>query len=334
MDVQGINYNYKSLDAFHRSHPLTPIINSETAACTCARGTYVTNATSGHQSQYNCVSKACLGGYTLEQGWTELASREYMMGGMFWSGFDYLGEPAPYSWPERNSNWGIHDMAGFRKDMFYYYQSVWTTQPMLHLFPHWNWEGLLPNGAGNVSVWCYTNADSVELSLNGASLGRQAVPPMGHVEWEVPFAAGELTAVGYKSGARWANATVATAKEAHRISLEVVVPSDHTLRADGQDAALVAATIVDSDGVAVPDASDLVTFTASGRAAVVGVSNGDPASHEPIRAATHSAFHGKVAAVVQSSKVEEVAASSTVTVVASAPGLQQGTVTLTLADSR
>ena len=225
-------------------------------------------------------------------------------------------------------------MAGFKKDMYWYYRSVWTTLPVLHIFPHWNWEELLPNGAGNVSVWCYTNADSVELSLNGASLGRQAVPPMGHVEWDVPFAAGELTAVGYKSGARWANATVATAKEAHRISLEVVVPSDHTLRADGQDAALVAATIVDADGVPCPAASDVVTFATAGQAAVVGVSNGDPASHERIRATMHSAFHGKVAAVVQSSKVEEEAASSTVTVVASAPGLQQGTATLTLADSR
>ena len=117
LDVQGINYNYGILDNFHSAHPLVPIVSSETAACTCARGQYVTNATAGHMSQYHCVEERCLGGTTLEQGVAELEQRSFVMGGFYWSGFDYLGEPAPYAWPERNSNWGIHDLAGFRKDM-------------------------------------------------------------------------------------------------------------------------------------------------------------------------------------------------------------------------
>ena len=115
LDVQGINYNYGILDSFHAAHPTVPIVSSETAACTCARGQYITNATAGHMSQYHCIEDQCLGGTTLQQGVSELEQRSFVMGGFFWSGFDYLGEPAPYSWPERNSNWGIHDLAGFRK---------------------------------------------------------------------------------------------------------------------------------------------------------------------------------------------------------------------------
>ena len=118
LDVQGFNYNYNQLDAWHAAHPLVPVISSETAACTCARGVYVTNVTAEHVDQMHCVDAKCLGGTTLEEGWSFVADREWMHGGFYWSGFDYLGEPSPYAWPERNSNWGIHDLAGFRKDMY------------------------------------------------------------------------------------------------------------------------------------------------------------------------------------------------------------------------
>ena len=308
----------------------------------CKRSVYVTNASAGHQSQYNCIENKCLGGTTLEQGVTELEQRSFVMGGVLWSGFDYLGEPAPYPWPERNSNWGIHDLAGFRKDMYYYYRAAWTTAPVLHLFPHWNWAELLPGGAGNVSVWAFTNADSVHLSLNGVPLPEQppqgrAVPKMGHANWSVSFVAGTLTAIGYKDGEVSCNASVSTATAPARIELTLVAPKSGILLSNGQDSALVSATVLDAHGVPVPDASHRIHFATSSRqdAEVVGVANGDPANHEPTRGAKIAAFHGKAAAVIRvggglSDAVRDGIPSLSLTVTASAIGLKSGEVSLQL----
>ena len=164
------------------------------------------------------------------------------------------------------------------------------------------------------------------------------MPAMGHVEWLVPWAAGELLATGYKAGQPYCNASVKTAQAAHSISLEVVSGKDISgadLRADGQDAAIVAATVVDAEGVAVPDASHYISFTTATGGAVVGIANGDPASLERTRAAQGSAFHGKIAAIVQRAVAASAVAAEQplgpLTVTASSPGLAAGTVALALA---
>jgi beta-galactosidase len=226
--------------------------------------------------------------------------------------------------------------------MYYYYRAAWTSageDPVMHIFPHWNW-AVLPPSNNTVSVRVFSNADTVTLTLNGQLVGSQdtPVPPMGHVQWSVPWVAGELVATGRRRGQLHGQASVKTAKTAHALSLQVISPTDSTgsqLRADGQDAAIVAVTVVDEDGTTVPDADHHISFSTSGGcgSSVVGIANGDPASLERTRAADGSAFNGKIAAIVQ----QTVAAPLTgcimqqkppLQVSASSPGLVSATITL------
>src|SRR5206468_11838632 len=124
-----------------------------------------------------------------------------------WSGFDCLGEPTPYEWPARSSYFGVVDLAGLPKDPFYLCQSEWTTRPMLHVFPHWNWAP-----GDTIDVWAYTNAEEVELFLNGASLGVKRKPEnVSHLTWRVAYAPGTLRAVARTGGQVMTTAEVKTA---------------------------------------------------------------------------------------------------------------------------
>eukprot|EP01123_Difflugia_compressa_P002326 TRINITY_DN13023_c0_g1_i1.p1 TRINITY_DN13023_c0_g1~~TRINITY_DN13023_c0_g1_i1.p1 ORF type:complete len:604 (-),score=124.96 TRINITY_DN13023_c0_g1_i1:7-1716(-) len=131
LDLQGVNYNYGELDPYHKAYPAKPMIGSETASCTGARGIYTTNDTIAHESIFNAHGCA-------REWWTADATRNFMAGGFAWTGFDYKGEPTPYGWPCINSNFGVIDIAGFPKDTFWYYQSWWINKLVLHVFPHWN----------------------------------------------------------------------------------------------------------------------------------------------------------------------------------------------------
>ena len=126
-------------------------------------------------------------GETAEEWWTFYGTREWEAGGFAWTGFDYRGEPTPYGWPSINSQFGIVDMCGFPKDNFFYYKAWWGKEPMLHLFPHWNFEG---REGEEIPVWVYSNLDEVELFVNGQSQGSKKVPHLGHVEWKVQVRAG------------------------------------------------------------------------------------------------------------------------------------------------
>ena len=136
-------------------------------------------------------------GETAEEWWKFYATREWEAGGFFWTGFDYRGEPTPYGWPSVNSQTGVIDMCGSPKDNFYYYKAWWGTEPALHLFPHWNFEG---REGDIIPVWAYSNLEEVELFVNGKSLGQQKVPHLGHVEWKVRYEPGAIEARGYKAG--------------------------------------------------------------------------------------------------------------------------------------
>lgn len=217
------------------------------------------------------------------------------MAGLFvWSGFDYLGEPTPYSWPARSSYFGIIDLAGFPKDAYYLYQSEWTHKPVLHIFPYWNWQ---PGEV--VDVWVYYNdADEVELYLNGKSLGaRRKNGDQLHVIWRVKYQPGILKAVSRKNGKVVLTREIRTAGKPAKIEL---MPDRDTINANGDDLSFITAKIVDADGNLVPYANNLITFSISGAGTIAGTNNGYEADLESFKDHQHKAYNGLCLVVVQS----------------------------------
>jgi beta-galactosidase len=308
IDLQGFNYFPDKYQWFHALRPQQPIVATETASQVGTRGIYAEDKAQGYVSSYSTIA---------EKAWQPQAEMEFVMGGFVWTGFDYKGEPSPSEWPCVNSHYGIMDICGFPKDIYYYYQSWWTNQPVLHIMPHWNWPG---KEGQEIAVWVYSNCDEVELFLNGTSLGKQAMPKNQHLEWKVKYAPGELTAKGIYQGKPVAS-TVETTGEAASIVLE---PDRTTLKADGADLAVVKVKIVDAKGRVVPTANNLVRFKVSGAGAVLGVGNGDPSCHEPDKALQRSAFNGLAQLLVQTTR-----RPGKITVQAVADGLNPATVTLT-----
>jgi len=235
-----------------------------------------------------------------EDWWKLAAENNYWLGGFVWTGFDYRGEPTPYKWPNINSHFGIMDVCGFPKNIYYYYKSWWTDEDVLHISPHWNW----PDKVGKtIDVWVNTNADDVELFLNGKSLGKKEMPRNSHLKWEnVVYEPGTLEAVAYKKG-RKLTSKVETTGQASKI---IVSPDKTIMLADGQDANIVNISFLDDKGREVPDANNMVYFTLLGDAKIIGVGNGDPSSHEPDKcvdgAWQRSAFNGKCQVIIQSGK--------------------------------
>ncbi len=243
---------------------------------------------------------------------------DFISGQFVWTGFDYLGEPTPYEYPARSSYFGIIDLAGFPKDIYYLYQSEWQNDTdVLHLFPHWNWEE-----GKDVDVWAYyNNADEVELYLNGESVGVSAkTPDRLHAFWRLPFTPGTLTAVSRRNGKEVARDTVVTAGEPYALRL---TPDRDTISADGYDLCYLTAEVVDADGNVCPWADNEITFAVDGTAFNAGVDNGCQFSHERFKADNRKAFYGKALLIAQNNGEE-----GAFTVTATAPGLQPAAVTL------
>ncbi len=235
-------------------------------------------------------------GYTGEKDLLALRHAPWMAGEFVWTGFDYIGEPTPYTWPSRSSYFGIIDLAGFPKDRYYIYRSVWRPEPLVHLLPHWTW----PEFAGKeIPVWAVTNCDSVELFLNGKSLGEKKLDREKslHVEFSVPYAPGTLRAVAKKGGKEVASDEVRTAGKPKRLTLR---PDREKFLADGDDLSFVEVRVVDEQGIVCPGASDLVRFHLSGPATIAGVDNGDPINLESFKGDKHKVFHGLGLVVVNS----------------------------------
>jgi beta-galactosidase len=236
-----------------------------------------------------------------------------------WTGFDYIGEPTPYQWPARSSYFGIVDLAGFAKDRYYFYRSVWRPEPLVHLLPHWNW----PQFQGRqIPVWCVTNCDSVELRLGGKPLGEKTLDRKKalHVEWQVPYAPGKLEAIGKKSGQVVARDEVVTAGPAVRVLLKA---DRAKIAADGEDLAFVEVRVIDRRGRVCPDADALVRFRLSGPGVLAGVDNGDPINHESFKADRHKVFHGLGLAVVKAGRTP-----GEITLRAEAEGLEPARIVL------
>ena len=298
MDVRGFNYHIAELDDYHKEHPTQPIIFSEVSSMVSSRGMYVKDSIKGYLPDYDLNKPRW--GQTAEEWWKFTVDRPWLMGGFVWTGFDYRGEPTPFTWPNVNSHFGIMDVCGFPKNTYYYYQSWWTDKDVIKIYPHWNGH----KTGDKVNVWCNSNADEVELLLNGKSLGKKAMPRNGHLEWDVVYEPGKLEAIGFKSG-KTIRTAVETTDKAYQI---VLTPDRKTIKADGNDVSVINVTVFDSKGREIPDAMNLIQFTLAGEARILGVGNGDPSSHEADNCLDgnwkRSLFNGKCQIILQSPEKE------------------------------
>jgi beta-galactosidase len=290
-DVIGFNYGLERPDGFHKEHPKRPVYGSETSSAISTRGAYSTDRLRNTVNDYNGV---VFWGETAEEWWKFYGTRDWEAGGFAWTGFDYRGEPTPYGWPSINSQFGIVDMCGFPKDTFYYYKAWWGKEPSLHLFPHWNFEG---REGDIIPVWVYSNADEVELFVNGQSAGSQKVPHLGHVEWKVKYEPGVIEARGSRDG----KVILTEKRETTGPTVAIRLTADRTeIDADGEDVAVLKVEALDKEGRAVPTADNLIGFKVSGNGALIGVGNGNPNCQESDKEPKRSLFNGLAQVIVQS----------------------------------
>jgi beta-galactosidase len=274
IEVRGWNYHVGGeMDSYHAGHPTQPEVGTEQASTVSTRGIYESDKVRGYVSAYD--DNAPSWAHTAETWWSYFADRPWLSGGFVWTGFDYRGEPTPYAWPCINSHFGVLDVCGFPKDNFYYYQSWWTTNIVLHLLPHWNWLG---KEGQEIRVDALSNCDEVELFLNGQSLGKQAMKRNSKLSWQVKYAPGTLSAKGFNGGKVVAETKVETTGEPAAIQL---TPNRATINADGEDVSVFTVCVTDAQGRVVPTASNRISFELSGAGKILGVGNGDPSCHEP-----------------------------------------------------
>ncbi len=293
--VRGFNYRQFAVEAYHNDHPTQPVMGTEMGSTVTTRGIYVKDTINAYVPDQDITapwwaSKA-------EEWWPLAATNTWMLGGFIWTGFDYRGEPTPYEWPNINSHFGMMDVCGFPKNIYYYYQSWWSDKDVLHISPHWNWKGKEGNP---VDVWVNSNANDVELFLNGKSLGKKAMPANKHLQWSVPYQPGILEAVGFKNNQK-ITTKVETTDESYKL---IITPAITTLHANGQDATVMNISVVDKKGREVPDADNLIQFSLTGNSKIIGVGNGNPSSHEADKCAEGSwqrrLFNGKCQLIFQS----------------------------------
>ncbi|QKW59420.1 DUF4982 domain-containing protein [Streptomyces sp. NA03103] len=364
LDGLGLNYNTaKSVDDLHAAYPHLFLFESESSSETSTRGTYQEpehlntgeNHTPGGRATSSYDNNLASWTMSGEYGHKKDRDRRWFAGQFLWSGIDYIGEPTPYDvFPVKASFFGAVDTAGFPKDMYHLFRSQWTDEPMVHLLPTtWN-----HREGDTVEVWAYSNVDTVELYLNGTSLGTrrfdrkktvdgrtylETTEPTGddktftdgpypgsytspngsagklHLTWKVPFAAGELKAVARRGGRTVATDVLRTADTPHALRL---TPDRESVDADGRSLVFVTAEVVDRHGVVVPGAEHLISFDVAG-GSLAGLDNGRQESAERYQASTRTAFHGKALAIVRSGT-----RPGTVRVTARADGLRTGTATV------
>ncbi|HSD66093.1 MAG TPA: beta-galactosidase GalB [Vicinamibacteria bacterium] len=334
VDIPGFNYGVRQYAKILEEHPGWTIVGAETASCVSSRGAYHLPV-----EKYEKHPSLQITGYdVVAPPWAYCPDVEFaglertpaVLGEFVWTGFDYLGEPTPYfawnqprdekDWPARSSYFGIVDLAGFPKDRFYLYQSQWTDgarAPMVHVLPHWNWAG---REGQPIPVMAYTNAEEVELFLNGLSMGRKKkggetfeipvgqkisddlrFPTKYRLVWPVPYAPGTLKAVAYNGGRPVATTEVKTAGAPARVVLEA---DRARIRADGEDLSFVSVRMEDSNGNLVPGSDNLVRFTVEGAGRIAAVDNGNAASVEPFQSDQRKAFNGLALLIVRSKRGE------------------------------
>ena len=293
-DIIGFNYNLQHPDGYHQKHPNKPVYGSETSSALSTRGVYSTDPLRNTVSAYD-VNKPSWG-ETAEEWWTFYGTRDWTAGGFVWTGFDYRGEPTPYGWPSINSQFGIVDMCGYPKDTFFYYKAWWGKEPVLHLFPHWNWEG---REGESIKIWVHSNLDEVELFVNNESAGIQKVPHLGHLEWAVKYQPGAIEARGSKAG----KVVLTEKRETTGEPVSIKLTADRSeIDANGEDIAIVRVEALDKQGRPVPTAGNLIGFKVEGSGRLIGVGNGDPNCQESDKEPRRSLFNGLAQVILQSTK--------------------------------
>lgn len=313
--VRGFNYNLSSLDEYHNLQPNQPIMGTEVGSTVTTRGIYTKDTIQCYLTDFDENYPPWAS--TAEQWWTLASERPWFMGGFVWTGFDYRGEPTPYHWPNIGSHFGIMDACGFPKNIYYYYQSWWTDKDVLHIAPHWNWPG---KEGKKIKVWINSNAQEVELYLNGKSLGRKNMPINGHLTWDIIYKPGQLKAVAYKAGRQF-QTTVETTGTAQTILMKT---DKKCMYANGKDAVVVNVSLIDQKGLSIPDANQTIDFELEGDAKIIGSGNGDPSCHErdiSKRRTSRSLFNGKCQLIIRSGYQE-----GTFRLTAKSPSLESSTI--------
>lgn len=338
LDVLGFNYKLYDYEALPQRFPGQKFIATETASALETRGVYQfpsdsiriwppdykAQDTFAHGNKdFTCAAydnTHAYWGATHEKSWLAVKKNSHIAGLFVWSGFDYLGEPLPYpKFPSRSSYYGIVDLAGFPKDVYYMYQSEWTDKPVLHVFPHWNWKQ-----GDTVDVWAYyNNADAAELYVNGKSAGkRQKTDSTLHVMWRVPYKAGSIKVITTRNEKSVLTKEIKTAGQAARIEL---IAGKSVLKADGKNLCFVTARITDRSGNLVPDANNQVIFSLKGAATIAGTDNGYQADTVSLKSPVRNCWKGLALAIIQSGEKK-----GNITLTAKSPGLKPASISLKL----
>ena len=358
IDLVGWNYKPRKYEEVLEKHPDWIVYGSETSSTVSSRGTYhlpiekYVKHESLEITSYDFIGPPWA--YPPDIEFEALEKTPNNLGEFIWTGFDYLGEPTPYGgkdnstngywngdWPARSSYFGAVDLCGLPKDRFYLYQSQWTSTPMVHVLPHWNWEG---KEGEIIPVVSYTNAEEVELFVNGKSFGRKRkgidkTPiPINFIDWEggrykgthmspyrlmweVPYQPGSLKVVAYTNGVVVAEKRINTAGKPAKIEL---IPDRDILDADGQDISFITVRITDKDGNICPMANHLVEFSVSDLGTIAAVGNGDPATTAPFQSNQRNAFNGLCMLMVKTTKK-----TGKLSVQATSDGLKEASISLT-----
>ena len=331
LDIIGYNYHNANVPMVPNNFHGKPFIITESNSALMTRGYYrmpsdkmfiwperwdkpFYDASFACSSYENCHVPW---GNTHEESLLLVKKNDFISGQYVWTGFDYIGAPTPYGWPARSSYFGIVDLAGFPKDVYYLYQSEWTDKQVLHVFPHWNW-----TKGQDVDVWCYYNkADEVELFVNGNSQGVKSKDENHlHVVWRVKYEPENIKVVARKDGKVIAEKEVRTAGAPSMIRL---TPDRSVLKADGTDLSFVTVEILDAEGNLCPMADNLVNFEVEGNLFIAGVDNGSPTSMERFKDNKRKAFYGKCLVVLQNN-----GKTGTARLKAASKGLKDATVDL------
>ncbi|MDF7824843.1 glycoside hydrolase family 2 TIM barrel-domain containing protein [Pontiellaceae bacterium B12227] len=333
IDIAGMNYKPLAYgDPVNEFLPNNPVIGSETSSCTSSRGVYHLPIEKYKTHESNQVTSYDLIGppwaYPPDVEFQALEKNPEVYGEYIWTGFDYLGEPTPYGgkdnstngywnadWPARSSYFGAVDLCGLPKDRFYLYQSQWTKEPMVHVLPHWNWEG---TGHTDISIYAYTNCEEVELFVNGSSAGKKMkgkdltellvkfnryegdtfMSPY-RLSWDVPYAPGSIKVVGYIGGKAVVDKEVRTAG----VPAQVKLSADRSrLQAGVNDLSYVTVRIEDSEGNLCPMADNTVKFKVEGAGSIAAVGNGNASTTAPFIADHRDAFSGMCMLIVKAGR--------------------------------
>lgn len=335
-EFEGTN-RIRTPPQYHANHAKFPekvILSSETASAFSSRGIYlfpvvpknsdIVRDGRGGDSKIRHVSSYELHavdfGSSADKVFGSIARHPFVAGEFVWTGWDYIGEPTPY-YESRSSYCGIIDLAGFKKDRFYLYQSHWRPElPMAHILPHWNW----PERVGEVTpVHVFTSGDEAELFLNGKSLGRRKKGQYEYrLRWdEVKYEPGELKVVAYKNGEKWAENVVKTTDEPARL---VATADRDEIHADAKDLAFITVRVIDKAGLTVPRAKNAIKFEIEGSGEIVATDNGDPTSFVPFQSHEREAFNGLALVIIRAKPRE----SGAITIMAKSPGLEEARVVI------